>query len=109
MSTLSTHVLDTTTGNPAAGVQIRHEALSDTGWQLVSSAVTDADGRVPDLGPASRGTHRLIFDTGGHFARLGADCFYPEVAVTFDLADEQRHYHVPLLIGPFGYTTYRGS
>ena len=103
--TLSTHVLDATLGRPAAGVAVR---LS-RGGEVVAEAVTDADGRVGELGPPTAGTHTLTFDTGGYFAATGQQGFYPEVAVTFAVTDPGQHLHVPLLLSPFAYSTYRGS
>ncbi|MEV0761197.1 hydroxyisourate hydrolase [Nocardia sp. NPDC050435] len=105
MSTLSTHVLDAVRGVPAAGVTV---TLYD-GGQRLASEVTDADGRVGRLGPAlPPGTYRLVFDTGAYFAAQQVDAFFPEVAIAFVVADE-RHYHVPLLLSPFAFSTYRGS
>ena len=82
-------------------------------WNVVGGGVTDSDGRVrsvlaPDT-PASSGTYRLVFETGAYFARRGVAGFYPQVAVTFEASDTQGHYHVPLLLSPYGYSTYRGS
>jgi 5-hydroxyisourate hydrolase len=98
---LSTHVLDTARGEPAAGVKIRLERDGAT----QTEAVTDADGRVRDLGPVTPGRYRLVFDTAGY---LGPDAFFPSVTVEFTVTGD-RHYHVPLLLSPFGYSTYRGS
>ncbi|MFC5175981.1 hydroxyisourate hydrolase [Nocardioides taihuensis] len=107
MATLSTHVLDTSRGRPAVGVGVT--LLSPDGVEL-GSGVTDADGRVADLGPGplSPGEHRLCFATGEWFAELGVTAFYPEVVIAFTVGDDE-HYHVPLLLSPFGYSTYRGS
>jgi 5-hydroxyisourate hydrolase len=104
--TISTHVLDTTRGRPAVGVTVRLEALDGT---LLDEAQTDADGRVADFAGAAAesAAYRLRFDTGGYFA--GEEAFYPEVVLTFRVADPQQHYHVPLLLSPFAYSTYRGS
>ena len=106
---LSTHVLDTAVGRPAAGVpvllqrQVRTFDGVPTGWLEAAAATTDDDGRVRDL-PADRaGTWRLVFDTS---QRSG---FYPEVVVTFVVTDPDEHLHVPLLLAPYGYATYRGS
>jgi 5-hydroxyisourate hydrolase len=116
MSTISTHVLDTAHGRPAAGVAITLERVEAPGVEAVplSVGVTDADGRVRDLLAAvgasvSEGTYRLRFEVGEYFARAGRDAFYPEVTVTFHVAAGEEHYHVPLLLSPFGYSTYRGS
>ncbi|HEY1702355.1 MAG TPA: hydroxyisourate hydrolase [Trebonia sp.] len=106
---LSTHVLDATTGTPAAAIAVRAESRIDGSWQPGTEAVTDADGRIRDLGHPAAGTHRLTFDTGGYFARRGVAAFYPEVTVTFQVTDPEAHHHVPLLLSPFAYSTYRGS
>ncbi len=102
---LSTHVLDAVTGRPAAGVAVTLEH----GGAVVATARTDDDGRVRDLGPLATGTHRLTFDTGGWFAATGQQTFYPEVTVAFGVDDPDAHHHVPLLLSPFAYSTYRGS
>ncbi|MET8654614.1 hydroxyisourate hydrolase [Nocardia aurea] len=105
MSTLSTHVLDAVRGVPAAGVGV---ALH-TGVRLLGSGSTDRDGRIAELGPSLEpGVHRLVFDTGAYFAGLGLDTFYPEVSIAFTVG-ASRHYHVPLLLSPFAFSTYRGS
>jgi 5-hydroxyisourate hydrolase len=106
MTSLSTHVLDTSTGRPAVGVQV---TLSTADGGLVAEGVTDDDGRVAPLaGDLAPGDHVLRFDTGAWFTAQGTTAFYPEVVVTFTVADD-RHHHVPLLLNPFGYSTYRGS
>jgi 5-hydroxyisourate hydrolase len=111
MSTLSTHVLDAASGLPAAGVPVTLERRGGDGWQPLGEAVTDDDGRVRDLAPGGLGTgvHRLVFATGEYFAATGQTGFYPEVSVVFDVTDTSRHYHVPLLLSPYAYSTYRGS
>ena len=121
MSAITTHVLDTALGLPAAGVPIRLERLERTadGRGEVTSATTVAiattgdDGRAGDLGPAriKPGTYRLVFDTGAYYrAQPGHEPpFFPEVTVSFAVRDSADHYHVPLLLSPYGYTTYRGS
>ncbi len=111
MSTVTTHVLDTARGRPAAGVPVRIEHYSGGGWAPLGDGVTDGDGRIRELGPEhlAAGTYRLVFDTASYFSALGATAFYPEVTVTFRLADPAQHYHVPLLLSPFAYSTYRGS
>jgi 5-hydroxyisourate hydrolase len=98
---LSTHVLDTARGVPAAGVPIRLESADRV---LVGEGVTDGDGRLRFDG-AGLGRYRLVIDTAAY---LGADAFFPEVSIVFVIADD-RHHHVPLLLSPFGYSTYRGS
>lgn len=112
---ISTHVLDTARGRPAVGVPVRLERLDDgsDGARLISDAVTDADGRVRELAPSSAsvpvGRYRLRFDTAAYFSAQRIDAFYPEVSVVFEIRDASQHYHVPLLLNPFGYSTYRGS
>lgn len=109
--TLSSHVLDGTRGAPAVGVPVRWDSLRDGRWQPVADAVTDDDGRVTDWGGASpdRGVHRLVFGSGAYFAEQQVETFYPEVVVVFEVTDPHRHHHVPLLLSPFAYSTYRGS
>jgi 5-hydroxyisourate hydrolase len=114
MSTLSTHVLDTTRGLPAHGVPVVLERLDGpAGPTRICEAATDADGRVAALLPEDAalevGMYRLTFDTWAYFAGIGAEAFYPEVSVVFQVRDAARHHHVPLLLSPFGYSTYRGS
>ncbi|MDV6012839.1 hydroxyisourate hydrolase [Haloechinothrix sp. LS1_15] len=111
MSTISTHVLDTGTGSPAEGVTARLEHPGPDGAQPLGTGVTNADGRIADFGAGNlpAGTYRLVFDTGAYFASAGRATFFPEVSVTFAVADESQHYHIPLLLSPFSYTTYRGS
>lgn len=106
---LSTHVLDTTKGEPASGVPVRLERLTGGGWVPVADGRTDADGRLRDWVPDSEwscGRYRLTFDTVPH---LGPGAFFPEVSVVLVVTDPHRHLHVPLLLSPYGLTTYRGS
>jgi 5-hydroxyisourate hydrolase len=109
---ITTHVLDTARGLPAQGVPIALEHSTSDGWELLGSGATDADGRARDLvadGTALRhGRYRLTFDTGAYFRGRGEVAFYPEVSVVFTVAGDE-HHHVPLLLSPFGYSTYRGS
>jgi 5-hydroxyisourate hydrolase len=101
---VSTHVLDAGRGRPAAEVAVRLERRTDGGWQPVADGRTDADGRIAAMASTSdAGLHRLVFDT----ARQSE--FYPEVVITFAITDPDQHYHVPLLLSPYGYSTYRGS
>ncbi|GAB2907116.1 hydroxyisourate hydrolase [Nonomuraea fastidiosa] len=97
---LSTHVLDAVTGRPAAGLRVR---LEHDG-RVVAEGRTDDDGRIKGWNPGA-GVHRLVFDTGAYLE----DTFYPEVVVTFTVADPAAHHHVPLLLSPYAYSTYRGS
>ncbi|HVV20491.1 MAG TPA: hydroxyisourate hydrolase [Pseudonocardiaceae bacterium] len=106
---LSTHVLDATAGTPAAGVAVHVESRVDGTWERSATGVTDADGRVRDLGAPAVGVHRITFDTGAYFDRIGVPAFYPEVTVTFQVRQADAHHHVPLLLSPFAFSTYRGS
>jgi 5-hydroxyisourate hydrolase len=106
---LSTHVLDASTGTPAEDVAVTLEHRTKYGWQQVTEQRTDADGRVRDLGAPTIGVHRISFDTGAYFAERGVPTFYPQVTVSFEVTDPQAHYHVPLLLSAFAYSTYRGS
>ena len=105
---LSTHVLDTTRGEPAVGVPVRLDRRDGDGWTAIASGHTDEDGRlrVVSRDAWGMGVYRLVFDTATH---LGPDAFFPEVAIAFRVTDAERHLHVPLLLSPFGFTTYRGS
>lgn len=109
MSTVTTHVLDSALGRPAVGVGVRLEA--GPGHAEIAAGRTDPDGRIGDLGPDElpAGTYRLVFDTAGYFATTGQPGFYPEVVIAFTVVDPAEHYHVPLLLAPFAYSTYRGS
>jgi 5-hydroxyisourate hydrolase len=112
VSMVTTHVLDTARGQPAAGLTVRLELLTESGPAPVGQAVTDADGRARELGPAvlPPGSYRLVFGTGAYFAARGIEpAFFPEVSVTFLVDGGTPHYHVPLLLSPFAYSTYRGS
>jgi 5-hydroxyisourate hydrolase len=114
MSTISTHILDTSRGKPAPGVSVSLEILNaGEGWSRLSQSVTDGDGRVKAFVLAetqlAAGTYRLIFAVGQYFSSLNQPSFYPEVTVNFLIDGGPEHYHVPLLISPFGYSTYRGS
>ena len=111
MSPITTHVLDTSRGRPAAGVPVSLEHAADSGWQTVGRGTTDADGRASDVltSAPEDGLYRLTFDTGAYFRAVGEPAFYPEVSVTFVVEHGEQHYHVPLLLSPFGYSTYRGS
>ena len=107
---LSTHVLDAVSGRPAQGVRVVLSRRDDGTWSELAMATTDVDGRVRELAPdgLAPGDHRLVFDTGAWFAATGTTGFYPEVAVTFTVSQD-RHLHVPLLLSPYAFSTYRGS
>jgi 5-hydroxyisourate hydrolase len=113
MSPITTHVLDTTRGAPAVGVPITLERRGEGGaYTLLGRGVTDADGRLRtllDAGALTVGVYRITFDTGAYFASIGTRGFYPEASIVFEVLGATEHYHVPLLLNPFGYSTYRGS
>ena len=113
-SSISTQVLDIAAGKPAAGIPITLERKTHTaGWQSVASAITDVDGRVKDLVPKGEvflpGHYRLVFETGPYFLVHESDGFFPQVSITFVVKDPGQDYHVPLLLSPYGYSTYRGK
>jgi len=114
MKRISTHVLDTAAGKPAAGVGVRLERQDAAGnWQLLASGRTDADGRCGNLLPESdalpAGIYRLGFDTASYYASQKVQGLYPAVQIAFEVRDGESHFHIPLLLSPNGYTTYRGS
>jgi 5-hydroxyisourate hydrolase len=111
---ITTHVLDTSRGKPADGVPVRLEVRDASGgWFEIGHGTTDADGRLKGLVPSGialeSATYRLTFDTRTYFESHGRDGFYPECTISFSVRDPTQHYHVPLLLSPFGYSTYRGS
>jgi len=107
MNTLSTHVLDTSLGRPAAGVRVTLEREQTS----IGAGTTDSNGRLTELAPTALavGTYRLRFDVSEYFARTGRSSLFPEVVVIFTVSGGDEHYHIPVLLSPFGYTTYRGS
>jgi 5-hydroxyisourate hydrolase len=114
MNSITTHVLDTARGRPAAGVPITLEHRVDDGsWALVGAGVTDEDGRLRTLVPSAVrlavGVYRLTFDTDAYFNALTLEGFFPEAVIVFRVRDAMQHHHVPLLLSPFGFSTYRGS
>lgn len=113
MSAITTHVLDTARGRPAAGVSVVLQHRSGGEWHVVGRGDTDADGRLRNLcadgAPVVPGVYRMTFDTGRYFEAQDVSAFYPEVVVVFEAVAGEPHYHVPLLLGPFGFTTYRGT
>ena len=104
---ITTHVLDTAQGRPAARMPVELDIfITGHGWREVGRGFTNAEGRIVDFGePAAPGVYRLMFDIASYLP----DAFFPSAAVTFEVRDPEQHYHVPLLLSPFGYTTYRGS
>ena len=114
MSPITTHVLDLSRGRPAAGIAVVLErAGRGESWEELGRGTTNVDGRLADLLPADTtllaGVYRLRFATGAYFASQTVRCFYPEVQIAFQIDEPAGHYHVPLLLSPFGYSTYRGS
>jgi len=112
--TLSTHVLDATSGRPAAGVQVRLERGGEAGWVPAGEGQTGPDGRLRltgggDAAEFGPGVYRITFASGAYFRARGSASFYPEVTITFEMTERDEHYHVPLLLSPFAYSTYRGS
>jgi len=113
MSQITTHVLDVSLGQPAAGVPVILEIeTAGGGWQELSRGATDGDGRLRHLvvpGSLVEGTYRLTFDTQVYFESRKTAGLYPLVVIVFRVEDSRQHYHIPLLLSPFGYSTYRGS
>ncbi|HWF12320.1 MAG TPA: hydroxyisourate hydrolase [Candidatus Acidoferrales bacterium] len=112
MSAISTHVLDTARGCPGAGIRVQLHRLSGEAWKLIGESHTDENGRCGNLTGNEKpepGTYRLIFHAAEYFENQNTKTFYSEIPVIFEVGDSGRHYHVPLLISPFGYSTYRGS
>ncbi len=112
MSQLTTHILDTSIGKPAQNVSIVLEQKVSGGWNKLAEGITNTDGRVSNLLAADiildKGIYRLLFDTQSYFKTQNLKSFYPSVTVEFEITDGS-HYHVPLLLNPYGYSTYRGS
>jgi 5-hydroxyisourate hydrolase len=112
MSAITTHVLDTARGRPAAGIRVELHFRSGTEWKRLGSGVTDTNGRCATLlgdGNLQPGGYRLLFDAGSYFKEQHTETFYSEIPIAFEIIRPEAHYHVPLLISPFGYSTYRGS
>lgn len=114
MSAITTHVLDTARGRPASGVPVTLERqVAGERWELVGRGQTDVDGRLRTLmsadAPLTSGVYRLVFDVAPYFHAQATPAFYPTVIVVFETMPGEQHYHVPVLLSPFGYSTYRGS
>ena len=115
MSAITTHVLDVARGQPAPNIpvllEIQESSVAE--WRPIGRGTTDGDGRlrslVPEGDPLLVGVYRLVFNTAQYFANAGVDAFYPRVIIEFETAPGETHYHVPLLLSPFGYSTYRGT
>lgn len=111
-SPITSHVLDTARGRPAEGVPVSIDIERDGAWHRLAVSVTNDDGRVPGFVAGhtlERARYRVIFDTAVYFAKHGTTGFYPRVEIVFDIASPAEHYHIPLLLSPYGYSTYRGS
>ena len=110
---ISTHILDTALGKPARNVAVRLEKQEVSSWRLMASGHTDQDGRcnqlLPEVDTLAPGSYRLVFDTANYFAGQKVDALYPVVEITFSVKDGETRFHIPLLLSPNGYTTYRGS
>ncbi|MDH3710114.1 MAG: hydroxyisourate hydrolase [Cyclobacteriaceae bacterium] len=112
MSQITTHVLNTSKGRPAQGITIKLQEYKDQQWFTIGEGITNSDGRVSDLLNGDTlldpGSYRMHFQLKSYFEQTGDPCFYPEANIIFNIADDQ-HYHIPLLLSPFGYSTYKGS
>jgi 5-hydroxyisourate hydrolase len=113
LSPITTHVLDTSRGRPASGIEIVLQVRSGHDWKELGKGLTDANGRCNTLMAENEiiesGTYRLLFGIGAYYHALHTETFYAEIPIVFELLHPEAHYHVPLLISPFGYSTYRGS
>jgi 5-hydroxyisourate hydrolase len=113
MSSITTHILDISIGRPAQGVAVVLEVQQESEWKHIGTNITDNDGRIrsflTDDTLFEEGIYRLTFDTESYFAANSVEAFYPHVSITFTISDGTQHFHVPLLVSPFGYSTYRGS
>lgn len=111
MSRITTHVLNTSQGRPGQGIKVQLEGRNSGDWHVLGEGVTDQDGRITTLHPAhlQEGQYRLTFHLEDYFKSQNLSCFYPQAQVIFNLDCPNEHYHIPLLLNPYGYTTYRGS
>jgi 5-hydroxyisourate hydrolase len=113
MSQITTHILDTAKGTPAVGVTISLSRRAGDNWEKIGSGKTNSDGRISDLCPTDQvleaGSYCMDFAIGDYFESSGAPVFYPQAQVVFNITGDGQHYHIPLLLSPFGYSTYRGS
>ncbi len=110
---LSVHVLDLQSGRPTAGIRVTLEQREGAAWRQLANGVTDAQGRIqalyPENGTLAAGDYRIVFQTGEHYKRQGQATFFPRIPVEFSVDAPTQHYHIPLLLSPFGYSTYRGN
>lgn len=113
MSPITTYILDITTGLPGAGISaVLERRTHSAGWQAIAEGITDVNGRINELLSVREaflpGHYRFIFETGPYFLLRSIECFFPQITVSFVVKDVRQHYHVPVLLSPFGYSTYRG-
>ena len=112
MSQITSHILDTSAGKPAQGIKVMLFFFEEEKWIPINGGISNLDGRIPDLVQANKtlelGIYKLKFETGNYFLQKSASTFYPFVDIVFEIKDSS-HYHVPLLLNPYGYSTYRGS
>ncbi len=110
---LSVHVLNLETGVPSAGIEVTLEQHSGNQWQPLGQGVTNEQGRIAGLYPEQRtfapGEYRVVFKTGDYYRKVGHETFFPEIPVIFEVKNTEQHYHIPLLLSPYGFSTYRGS
>jgi 5-hydroxyisourate hydrolase len=110
---LSVHVLDLQSGQPTAGIEVTLEQRAGSGWRELARGVTNEQGRIPALYPENKpmtaADYRIVFKTGEHYKRKGQSSFFPQIPVEFTVNAPTQHYHIPLLLSPFGYSTYRGN
>ncbi len=110
MSGITTHILDTSLGRPASGVQVTLEFANGENWAKIGSGTTNQDGRTePLVNECQKGTYRISFEVGEYFRKSKTSAFYPSVQIQFRVENPGEHFHVPLLLNPYGYSTYRGS
>ncbi len=114
MSAITTHILDTASGKPGAGIPLVLERKTHSaGWQAIAEGITDSEGRVDDLlSPRDvflPGHYRLIFEIGPYYLLQSIECFFPQITISFVVKDSMKRYHIPLQVSPFGYSTYRGA
>ena len=106
---ISTHILDTSLGSPAAAVSVVLQKKEGTAWKSISQGLTNNDGRFVFAAEVTTGIYQILFEIEDYFSKSGRDCFFMNTPVIFKISDTQRKYHIPLLLNPFGYSTYRGS
>ena len=106
---ISTHILDTSRGNPAKGIKLTLQKKEKDGWQDVATGTTNSDGRFSFEGETNAGVYQILFEVEGYFKGISRSDFYTQIPVVFTVEDTKKKYHIPLLLNPFGYSTYRGT